>query len=123
LNTKEVNRGMMKNRRRGPDALVRLITIFSVCTWLVIIVVFALYESSKPTFSSSSYFYKHVEATGGGIASTVAKLLLTINLILCIWGIVANIMRSRRKSDRFHVSLVVSTIITFIALVYFMVMM
>jgi hypothetical protein len=114
---------MMKNRRRGPDALVRLITIFSVCTWLVIIVVFALYESSKPTFSSSSYFYKHVEATGGGIASTVAKLLLTINLILCIWGIVANIMRSRRKSDRFHVSLVVSTIITFIALVYFMVMM
>jgi 4-oxalocrotonate tautomerase len=112
----------MKNRRRGPDALVRLITIFSVCTWLVIVVVFALYGSSKPV-RSSSYFYRHAEATGRGIPIVIAKLLLVINLILCVWGIIANIMRNRRKSDRLRVSLVVSTIITFVAFVYFMVMM
>src|SRR4030042_2540842 len=111
-----------KNRRRGPYTLVKIVTIFSVCTWLIIIVVMFIYVSYKPSYSSSSYFYKHVSATGSGIGITGAKLLLFLNLLLCIWGIIANMLRNRRKTDRIRLSLVVSTILSFIGFILIMVL-
>jgi len=107
---------MIKNRRRGPDTLVKVITISSVVSWLIVAVVVILLTLNQSPQSSSSYFYRHT-STGGGVPETGVKILLFANLVLCTWGIYANLTRKRRKSDRIHTALLVSTLITAVGLI------
>jgi len=42
----------------------------------------------------------------------IAKVLLLLNVLLCIWGMAMNMMRNKRKSDRFRISLVISAVVS-----------
>jgi hypothetical protein len=113
----------IKNRRRGPDFIVKIVTLFSIFTWLIIIVVIALYSMAKPANLQSSYFYRHAASGAVGAAAIGMKVLLFLNIVLAVWGIVANMSRSRRKTDRFRYSLLISLIISVIGLVVFMIVL
>ena len=100
----------IKNRRRGPDSVVKMITFFSVLTWLIIISALIIYNMAYPKMGS----YQTIRSTllESGNAAVVIKLLLFINIILGVWGIIANTMRNKRKTDRFHISLVISAAVS-----------
>jgi hypothetical protein len=111
----------IKNRRRGPDTMVKMITAFNMLSWLIIGIAIILYITVNP-IRNSDYFNQGGGARGG-IAIIGAKLLLFFNVILCIWGMVVNMMRNKRKSDRFRVSLIISMFVSlgaFILLLLFM---
>lgn len=109
----------IKNRRKGPDSIVKMITFFSVLTWIIIIAALIIYNMANPKMGS----YHTVRSTffDPGNAGVVIKLLLFVNIILGVWGIIANTMRNKRKTDRFHISLVISAAISLIGFLVVMV--
>jgi len=109
----------IKNRRRGPDTVVKMITLFSFLTWLIIIISLIIYNMANPKMGT----YNTIRSTffDAGNAAIAMKLLLFFNMILGIWGIISNTMRNRRKSDKFHISLIVSTIISLVGFIIMMV--
>src|SRR4030042_3774817 len=111
----------IKNRRRGPDFLVKMIMLFSAFTWIIIVFVISLSSLAKPSNLPSSYFYKHAGSLASGAAATGMKVLLFINIILSVWGMVANISRSKRKTDRFRYSLLVTLILSIIGFIIMMI--
>lgn len=111
----------IKNRRRGPDTMVRMITISSVTSWIVIFIAFVIYQMIHPSAGSYNTIRKTLIDFSAGVI--VAKALLFLNFLLCVWGMVMNSMRNRRKSDKFRLSLVISAFISlagFIAMMVFL---
>jgi hypothetical protein len=100
----------IRNRRRGPDAMTRMITFFSIGSWLLIFLALLIYQLVHPL--GSSYSTVRLTLTNFSAGLVLAKVLLALNVLLCIWGMVMNLMRNKRKSDRFRLSLVISAVIS-----------
>lgn len=113
--------GAIKNRRRGPDTMVKMITLFSVLSWIIIIAVLVMFTMSKP--AAGSNILKRAALSGGATVMLGAKLLLFVNILLCIWGTVVNMMRNKRRSDRFHLSLIFSFVVSLAAFIVMMLYM
>lgn len=111
----------MKNRRRGPDTMVRMITLSNIASWVLIFVALLIYQMVHPM--TSSYSSVRLTLTGFGAGLVVAKVLLALNVLLCIWGMVMNMMRNKRKSDRFRITLLVSAAISLVGLILMMVLL
>ncbi len=111
----------IKNRRRGPDTMTRMITICGIVSWLVIVVAFLIYQMTHPMGGSYNTIRQTMIDFSAGVI--IAKVLLLLNFLLCIWGMAMNMMRHKRKSDRFRISLVVSAVVSlggFIAMMVFL---
>jgi len=100
----------IQNRRRGPDTMVRMITICSIVSWLVIVIAFFIYQMTHPSGTSYNSIRQSLVDFSAGVI--IAKVLLFLNFLLCVWGMVMNMMRNKRKSDRFRISLVVSAVVS-----------
>jgi hypothetical protein len=109
---------VIKNRRRGPDRMVKIVTIYSILTWVIIIAAFVLFQLAKP---AGKYYSVRATLLDFSLAIIIMKVLLFLNLVLCTWGIVANLMRNKRKSDRFRISLVISTVMSLAGFILIMV--
>lgn len=112
---------VIKNRRRGPDTMVKMITYFSILTWFIIGTVIIVYTMVNP--AGTSGFMKRGSVFGGGFALTGAKLLLFINLVICVIGMFVNMMRNKRRSDKFRISLIISTLCSLVGFILFMTML
>jgi hypothetical protein len=111
----------IKNRRRGPDTMVRMITICGIVSWLLIVVAFFIWQSTHPTGGSYNTIRKTIIDFSAGVI--IAKVLLCLNFLLCLWGMAMNMMRNKRKSDRFRISLLISAVVSlggFIVMVVFL---
>jgi len=111
---------VIKNRRRGPDTMVKMITYFSIFTWLIIAITLVIYSLANP---AGLAVLRQRSVLGGGFAQIGMKLLLFINLIICIIGMFVNAMRNKRKSDKFRLSLIISTLCSFIGFIVFITIM
>ncbi len=109
----------IKNRRRGPDTMVKMITAFSVLSWIIIIVAFSIFQMTNPTNLSYSSVRNSLLRFENGII--IAKVLLFLNFVLCIWGIFINMARNKRKTDRFRISLIASCIVSLAGFILMMV--
>ncbi len=108
----------IKNRRHGPDTMVRMITFASVASWLLIIIAFFIYQTTHSSGTSYSSVRQSLVDFSAGVI--IAKVILLLNFLFCIWGMGMNMMRHKRKSDRFRISLIISAVVS---LGGFMVMM
>lgn len=111
----------IKNRRRGPDTMVKMITAFSAFSWFVILLAFIIFQLANPSNLSYSSVRNSLLRFENGII--VAKVLLFLNVLLCIWGMFINMARNKRKTDRFRISLVVSCLISLAGFVFMMAVM
>lgn len=101
--------------------MVRMITISSIVSWLIIVIAFAIYQMTHPVGGSYQTIRQTFVDFSAGVV--IAKVLLLLNFLLCIWGMGMNMMRNKRKSDRFHISLIISALISlggFIAMMVFL---
>jgi hypothetical protein len=117
----EEHMAAIKNRRRGPDTMVRMITFSSIVSWLLIFIAFFIYQMTHPTSGSYNTIRQNIIDFSGGVI--IAKVLLFLNFLLCIWGMGMNMMRNKRKSDRFRISLIISAILSlggFILMMFFL---
>jgi hypothetical protein len=119
IHIKEGNMAEIKNRRRGPDRMVRMITMFSIASWVMIFVALLVYQVTFGSFGSYGSIRRTLLDFSTGLI--MAKVLLFLNFLLCIWGMAMNMMRNKRKSDRFRASLVISALVSLAGFVLMMI--
>lgn len=105
----------MKNRRKGPDSIIKLVSFISFLTWLIIFTSLIVLHMASPRMGY--YHAVRVNYFDMGNAVIIIKVLLFINIILSIWGITANTLRKKRKTDTIRSSLVFSTLVSLIGFI------
>jgi uncharacterized membrane protein len=111
------------NRRRGPDTMVKAINILGGVTWFLVLTIFILVTFAKPrveTFFDRQY---NVILSGKWDRTTlsVAFLLLLILVFICFMGIMINISRHKRKTDRYNKSLIWFGAISLLGMLYYLI--
>ncbi|MBN1497644.1 MAG: hypothetical protein JXA07_12790 [Spirochaetes bacterium] len=109
----------IKNRRRGPDMMVKMITAFSAFSWLIIIIAFGIVQMANPSLGTYDSVRTTILRFESGII--IAKALLFLNVLLCIWGMFINMARNKRKTDRFRISLLISCLVSLGGFIFMMV--
>lgn len=107
-----------RNRRKGPDVVIRSINAMAITSWVIIVIVFIIVSLVKPTAIRTPGTGMIPKATNQGIAS-IALFLLVVQIILAIVGIIANTTRMKRKSDRFNMGLIFSGVFAVIGLIVY----
>lgn len=99
----------MKERRVGPDSIVNMISSISIILWIVFLSVFILFAIANPTHSGMA---ASRPALKGGLLwlNRIIFGLLIIQVFLGVTGIIFNLTRLKRKTDRLRLTLVFSVI-------------
>jgi hypothetical protein len=98
----------IENRRRGPDPLTKAIGIFAGISWILVILVLILKTYAKPrmaTMFDKSYGIS-ISQTSDASMLMYANIVLVLVFTVCLIGMMINMSRHKRKSDRFRVSLI-----------------
>ena len=96
-----------RNRRKGPDIVIRSINAMAIISWILIIIVFIIVSIVKPTAIRTPGTGMIPKVTNQGVVS-IALFLMVVQVILAVVGIIANTTRLKRKSDRFNMGLIFS---------------
>ena len=95
----------IKNRRKGPDAVIHAIKIFSGFAWFISLAIFITFTMAKPRFDGMTLGGSSV----GGVDKTALQIgfyLMIMQALLCAVGIFVSMSRMKRKTDRMSLSLV-----------------
>ncbi len=111
----------VKNRRRGPDTVVKAINWISGGSWLLIFLIFIMVSMAKPRMETMFDRFNNSPVGGAWDSSLIsfAFILLLFQLGLCIFGLFLNSMRMKRKSDRYNGTLIFFTLVSFIGIIVY----
>ena len=105
----------MKNRRIGPDTIMNIISGISILSWVILVVIFIMIAVTNP----GSQVTAAIRAGGkaGGWGKTAIYALFVFLIILSISGIVFNMTRMKRKTDKIRLTPIFSGILAIVALI------
>jgi hypothetical protein len=112
-----------KDRRKGPDKLLKIISITTGTTWFFILIVYILISYGRPKVETTffnSLFNLPIENSWNESILNILKIILGLLAIICLIGIVINFFRHKRRTDRFSKSLIFFGIGSLIGLIYLM---
>ena len=117
------SRGKPTERRRRKDWVVRLVSIGALLGWCAAIVSLMLVRFAVPRRGTMFHFFEGIFYYGHWDTNLlrIALITLVISFFICVIGFIANIARSRRKSDRFHKGVITMGILSLIGIVVFLV--
>jgi len=108
-------------RRQGPDLLCKAIRAIGLFSSLLLVLSMLLIDRAKPRIET---FFDRL--LGVQLRSNWDRNLLEVNrqvvtaiLLLSLLGLLINFFRSRRKSDRYSRTLLLLSIISTLALIFF----
>ena len=108
-------------RRRKKDWVVRSVNVIAVLGWLGAVITIVLADRAKP--GSENMFIKMF---GGEVVTAwntelirTAFISILISFFVCAVGLLVNMTRHKRKTDRFNKSIIILGIISFILIVIF----
>ncbi|MDY6967090.1 MAG: hypothetical protein SVR08_00340 [Spirochaetota bacterium] len=112
----------IRNRRKGPDALIKTINYLALVSWIFIFTIFILISIAKPAvegFFDRQYGIS-VSNTWDTSLLEYSFYLMFILLIIGLIGLYINTTRHQRKTDRYNKSLILSVILSFIGILYYL---
>lgn len=100
----------MQDRRRGPDALTKWVRYSGIISWILIAAALFITLIAKPDFESYMDDSFHIKLQNDWNESLMRYtfVLLVLLFFFCMVSILINLMRSRRKSDRFNKTLILN---------------
>lgn len=107
----------MKNRRRGPDFVIKLINWISGISWGILATVFLFLILSNPTSKGMSVSRPSLKGTSTAWMSNVIYALLIFLILLSISGIIFNMARMKRKTDKMKLTFFFSGILAIFGLI------
>lgn len=111
-------------RRRRKDILTRAIPVIGAVS-LVLIICFILFLS-EATPEGENFFTRILNITPSNQLDwffvQLAFVIISINLVLCITGLVFNLLRHKRKTDRFNKPVIISLVCSLIGMTVFLVL-
>ncbi len=112
----------MLDRRKGPDALVKWVKWSGIMSWLLILVIFFITVVAKPGFESymDKSFHIKLQSTWDTDMMHYVLLLLIFLFFFCIISIGINMVRCRRKNDRFNKTLILNAAVSFVGVLMYL---
>ncbi len=111
-------------KRKRPDILMRLLTWLAVIGWFLMYVVLMLVHKAKPKVESS---FDRVDGMESPLSVWNPDLIRYIfymmiaGLIISIIGIILNVMRHRRKKDKYRISLISLGVISLLGIIFYLI--
>jgi len=101
-----------RERRHGPDLLVKLITIMAVLGWVLMIVTVFFYGVSRPASISKQFWplADKMDRIWNTEMLSLVLYFLVANFIIAIVGLLINSKRHKRKTDHYSLSLQLLTL-------------
>ncbi|MCL2154923.1 MAG: hypothetical protein FWH53_04580 [Leptospirales bacterium] len=101
----------MKNRRIGPDTIMNIISGISILSWVIVGVAFIIIAMNNPSGIRAS------GQSGSSWMTTTIYALFVFLIILSISGILFNITRLKRKTDKMRITPIISGILAIFGLI------
>jgi hypothetical protein len=111
--------GDFHNRRRQADWVVKGAVVLSIISWAVAIAALLVIEFASPDNPDlmSRTFGGVVDSTWNDALLPIAFILLVASVCVCIIAFVFNMMRMRRKTDKYRKSIIIIGALSFIGLI------
>lgn len=105
-----------KDRRRGPDKLIKLIRWFAIAGWLNFIISLILFDEAKPDFETffDRLFHIQMRYYWDQTYAWLSMIWFLICLGLSICGLWMNKKRHRRRTDEYRLNLIVLGLISLV---------
>ena len=114
-------RGDFQERRRQADWVVNAASILSVISWLVAFAVVLVLDIAAPERANffTNVFDGVVTPTWNQTFLPFALILLILSFCSCIAAFIFNMMRMRRKTDKYRKSVIIMGVLTLIGIIAF----
>ena len=111
------------DRRKKADWVVKLATILSLVSWVVAFLVWVVLDRASPEKEQlfSRYFDIAVRDYWNTSLLPVAFALLVTSLCICIFAFFLNMLRMKRKTDKYKKSIIIIGVITIVGIVLFII--
>ncbi|KUO73638.1 MAG: hypothetical protein APF77_24535 [Clostridia bacterium BRH_c25] len=112
----------MLDRRKGPDTLVKWVRWSGIISWILVSAALFIALVAKPGFESymDKSLYIKLNNTWDTDMLLYAFLLLVVLFFFCMISMGINLMRCRRKSDRFNKTLIVNAAAALIGIILYL---
>ena len=120
--TRTDDRPQAADRRKKTDWVTKAASILSVVAWLIAITMLLCLERAQPQRADFFTYFFGVTINSYWNTSLLraALVLLLTALGICALAMVFNIMRSRRKTDKYKKSIIILGVITLAGLIAFL---
>jgi len=111
----------MLDRRKGPDKLVKWVKWSGIVSWILVSIILFVTLIAKPDFESymDKSFHIRLQDTWDVYLMQYVFVLMVLLFFFCMISIGINIIRCRRKSDKFNKTLILNAIAAFVGIVAF----
>lgn len=119
----ETERRIFTERRKGPDAVVKAVWWAAGISWILIITALIITGEAQPRHANFIDRLYNVTVRSNwdrNLLSYVFYILL-INLATCISGFILNMLRHRRRTDKFSKSILILGLITLSGIIWYMI--
>ncbi|MCL2015763.1 MAG: hypothetical protein FWG68_05895 [Defluviitaleaceae bacterium] len=109
-----------EERRKQADLVTKLATILAVVSWGIIIAAFLLIDAASPVqenLLTRLFAQEAVRDVWDIVFIRVTIIMLVVSFIVCVAAFLFNKMRMRRKTDHYKISIIISGIINFVAII------
>lgn len=107
----------MKNRRRGPDFIVKMIQWITAIAWAMLCGIFFIIVFGNPAARGMTLTREAAQGAPPVWLSPLVYVLFVFLIILSISGIIFNMARLKRKTDRMKLTFFFSGIFAIIGLI------
>ena len=112
-----------RDRRKKADWVVRSVSILSVLGWLSAVVTLFFIGKAEP--SGVNLYTKLLQAeviTAWDVGMLrLACVFLLFSIVTCAAGMIANVTRKRRKTDRYNKSVIILGVLSIVGFIVFLV--
>jgi len=111
-------------RRKGKDLLTKIIFWLSIFSWILVIVMYFIVGFAAPlqNFWVSNYLKEDISHGWNYAQLWISVYVLAASLVLCIFGIIFNMMRHKRKTDKYRKSLFIAGGISLIGIIILLIL-
>ena len=115
------NGRVYKDRRKGPDFCVKWIKWAGYFLWIIAVTVILMADKARPPIETffDRLFKIHLRKTWNTELMKYAFYLLILLFLTCIFTIIINSRRHRRKTDRYNPSVIVLSILSLIGMIIY----
>ena len=110
------------NRRKKADWVTKMATILSFVSWVVAFVVLIVLDRAQPEKHHlfTRFYNTEVREYWESPLLSVALMLLIAALAICIFAFIFNMLRMKRKTDKYKKSIIIIGGVTVIGIAFFL---
>ena len=113
----------VKERRKKADWLVNLSIFMSALAWIVVFAVWCVVYVAAENKAGIFNVFLNVDVPANPLTQTLLPVgfgLLLLSIVICIFAFIFNMLRMKRKTDKYRKSIIIISIITVVALIAYL---